>query len=162
MSKSPVVMLSVGIVIGAFGYGIAERLNAPPAADIEAVKATDSAFSGVSESQGPKEAFVRYAVEDVTFLPSGAPPIIGRDALAASFDDWPAGAKLTWQPAGGGIAQSGDLAYTWGMYTMTLPEGDPHQGKYLTVWRRQADGSWRLVADTGNANSPPQATAPSN
>lgn len=50
------------------------------------------------------------------------------------------------------VASSGDLAYTRGRYTMTMtnPEtGKPETGTghYLTVWRKQADGSWKAVED---------------
>ena len=158
MRASPLLIFIVGIAVGAVGYATVERLQAPPVPDLEMVKATDIAFSGVSETEGVKEAFVRYAMESVVFLPSGGHPIAGREALAASFDDFPAGAKLTWVPAGGGIARANDLAYTWGHFTNTFAEGEPHYGKYLTIWRRQADGSWRVEADTGNAS--PLPTAP--
>ena len=51
-----------------------------------------------------------------------------------------------------GVAASGDIAYTRGHYTMTMT--DPatkapftSKGNYLTVWRKQADGSWKAVED---------------
>lgn len=157
MRASPLLVFIVGIAAGALGYAVVERLQAPPPVDLESVKATDTAFSGVSEMEGVKEAFTRYAMEDVVFLPSGGHPIAGREALAASFNDFPAGAKLTWVPAGGGISRVNDLAYTWGHFTTTFAEGEPHYGKYLTVWRRQTDGSWRVEADTGNASPAPAA-----
>ena len=57
------------------------------------------------------------------------------------------------------IKHSGDLAYDVWRYSMSLPEPDgtmrKDRGKYLTVWRRQADGQWRIVADCWSSDLPP-------
>ncbi len=57
------------------------------------------------------------------------------------------------------IRHSGDLAYDVGRYTMTVPHkgGGTRQdkGKYLTVWKRQPDGGWKIVADTWSSDLPP-------
>lgn len=50
------------------------------------------------------------------------------------------------------VAASGEMAYTRGHYTLTMTDPatkQPHRskGNYLTVWRKQADGSWRAVED---------------
>ena len=51
-----------------------------------------------------------------------------------------------------GVAASGDLAYTRGHYTMTMTDPTTKapfnsKGNYLTVWRKQADGSWKAIED---------------
>lgn len=57
------------------------------------------------------------------------------------------------------IRHSGDLAYDVGRYAMTVPQKDGSKrhdrGKYLTVWKRQNDGTWRIVADTWSSDLPP-------
>ncbi|HMK31421.1 MAG TPA: SgcJ/EcaC family oxidoreductase [Terriglobales bacterium] len=57
------------------------------------------------------------------------------------------------------IKHSGDLAYDVGRYSMSLPEPSgvmrQDRGKYLTVWRRQADGNWKIVADCWSSDLPP-------
>ncbi|TNE34558.1 MAG: nuclear transport factor 2 family protein [Alphaproteobacteria bacterium] len=61
-----------------------------------------------------------------------------------------------------GLRQDGDLAYTWGTYRSRLlmgETGDPmpghnQNGKVLFVWKRQADGSWKLAVDMGNELPP--------
>jgi uncharacterized protein (TIGR02246 family) len=50
------------------------------------------------------------------------------------------------------VAQSGDLAYTRGNYTLTMTDPDSggpetSTGHYLTVWQKQSDGSWKAVED---------------
>jgi len=61
--------------------------------------------------------------------------------------------SLTWDPVYAEIAASGDLGYTVGRYTLSIGSGDSastEEGTYLTVWRRQPDGSWKVQADIGN------------
>ncbi len=57
------------------------------------------------------------------------------------------------------IRHSGDLAYDVGRYTMNVPqkEGGKRQdrGKYLTVWKRQSTGAWKIVADAWSSDLPP-------
>ncbi|HWR16672.1 MAG TPA: SgcJ/EcaC family oxidoreductase [Terriglobales bacterium] len=57
------------------------------------------------------------------------------------------------------VKHSGDLAYDVGVYSMTIPTVDGHdrrdRGKYLTVWRRQPDGEWKIVADCWSSDLPP-------
>ena len=51
------------------------------------------------------------------------------------------------------------MGYTIGTYEMKMaPEGSPItiNGKYQTVWEKQADGSWMVSADMFNANGPPE------
>jgi ketosteroid isomerase-like protein len=56
------------------------------------------------------------------------------------------------------VARSGDLAYTRGAYQLSFksPQGTQvtDQGKYLTVYRRQPDGSWKAVEDIFNSDLP--------
>jgi ketosteroid isomerase-like protein len=61
-----------------------------------------------------------------------------------------------------GVAQSGELAYTRGHYTTTATDPATKQakvqtGNYLTVWRKQADGSWKAVEDFIVPGAPPAA-----
>jgi len=57
------------------------------------------------------------------------------------------------------IARSGDLGYTYGNYefiTMdSLQKESKTYGNYVTIWKRQADGSWKYVLD-GGVSTPPQ------
>ncbi|MFQ5962049.1 MAG: YybH family protein, partial [Candidatus Methylomirabilales bacterium] len=59
------------------------------------------------------------------------------------------------------VGAKDDLAYEMGAYTLTIqPEGGQAQtdtGKYVVVWTRQADGSWKLAVDIWNSNAPPPA-----
>jgi ketosteroid isomerase-like protein len=66
-----------------------------------------------------------------------------------------AGTSLSWRPVYALAAESGDLGFTVGEYIATgrSPSGAAVQrfGKYLTVWQRQQDGSWKFVMQGGHA-----------
>jgi ketosteroid isomerase-like protein len=59
-------------------------------------------------------------------------------------------------------AKSGELGYTRGAYTMTVTDPQTKKavkevGKYLTVYAKQADGSWKIVEDINNPDGPATA-----
>jgi len=70
-----------------------------------------------------------------------------------------------WKPLGGGVAKNGDLAYTYGMYQATLigsPKNELRQGYYARVWKRDAQGGWKIALDnTQTFHAPlPSAVTP--
>ena len=69
--------------------------------------------------------------------------------------------SLTWEPDKEEMAASGDLGYTYGRYRYrgNGPDGRPvvHNGKYVTIWRKEQDGRWRIVVDIGTPSDPPPA-----
>src|SRR6185369_2829803 len=62
------------------------------------------------------------------------------------------------------VAKSGDVAYSYGTYKLaaTGPDGKPVQdkGKYVTTWKKQADGSWKATADIINSDLPMTPASP--
>jgi len=108
----------------------------------------DSSFSAMSVSQGAKPAFLAYASDDAISFGGGPGMNDGREAIGAAFDGFPGGAVLAWWPVAAVIAESGDLGCTVGEAKI---ESLKQYSKYLTIWRRQRDGSWKFVADGGNA-----------
>ncbi len=137
------------------------QARTPPAdlaAERTALMDTDRAWF---ESAGDREKFATFLADEAMFLPAGAPLARGKERyLAVSSELFSApGTRLTWQPSSAEVSQSADLGYTIGSYELTVNDanGDPvtSLGKYLTVWRKQTDGQWRVVADCFNSNAPP-------
>lgn len=114
-----------------------------------AVVAADAAFAARADSAGPAVAFAEYAADDGVSLGARPVPACGKAQIGAQFQGSAPG-DLRWAPSTGDAAASGDLGYTVGSATVRGQTGTVHS-KYLTVWKRQADGSWRFVADGGNA-----------
>lgn len=66
--------------------------------------------------------------------------------------------SLRWEPLGAEVSRT--VGYTYGRYVSrgTDQEGKPvtRYGKYVTIWKKQVDGSWKVVLDIGNSSPPPQ------
>jgi ketosteroid isomerase-like protein len=68
------------------------------------------------------------------------------------------GFALSWQASKVEASRGGDLAYSVGTYELTMndPKGKPvtDRGKYMTVWKKQPDGQWKVVTDMYNSDLP--------
>lgn len=96
-----------------------------------------------------------YAV-DAVFMPPRQAEVRGREALLEYWRARPEEGLIELELDSAHIESSGDLAYEAGHYTSILRPRHgallQDYGKYLTVYRRQADGSWKAVADTFNTD----------
>lgn len=129
--------------------------NAPPSADV--LMDADRAFAA-AVAEGGTEAWVSWFADDGAQIQPGMGEVRGSEAirqLMAGLDD--PSLTLTWEPLRADIAASGDLGWTTGSFVSESvgPDGEPRrgQGRYVTIWRKQADGSWKVVMDLGNPTS---------
>jgi ketosteroid isomerase-like protein len=124
-----------------------------PEASSSALLEADRAFAARSVAASPADAFAEFLEEEALQLPHGALPIQGRDSIVASMRAGPA-FSLDWEPKHAEVSVSGDLGWTWGTYVATFQDSAGAKiesaGKYLNVWRRQPDGSWKVAVDMGN------------
>lgn len=111
--------------------------------------AADAAFSALSVAQGFSVAFPATAAEDAAVV---GPVEVqwNRAGVAKAWEGWTPDTSLAWAPRLGRAAASGDLAFTVGEAVFRKGE-ERSFSKYLTVWVREADGSWRFLLDGGNA-----------
>jgi ketosteroid isomerase-like protein len=124
-------------------------------AEEQALLAVDAAFSQASVDLGQAEAFKLYADPHAIVL--GNPDfIIGRKAIFESREGGAPGTVLSWTPAIADVGPLGDLGFTIGSYLFTAP-GVASNGKYLTIWRKAANGAWQFVQDGGSVSPPPAA-----
>jgi ketosteroid isomerase-like protein len=111
----------------------------------------DRAFSKLSADKGMREAFMEYIDSNGVLLRPNEMPIIGANAIDYLSQQVDKDYTLVWEPRGGDIAQSGDLGYTYGIYKMQPKAIDTTIfGTYLSIWKKQGDGTWRFVLDSGN------------
>ncbi len=105
-------------------------------------------------------AFADWFAGDGVALNNGQAPLIGKVAIAKSANWSPRDYQLTWTPTDAMMGPSGDMGYTWGHYEGRSKDSNGNPvltgGRYITMWRKQADGSWKVVLDAG-ANDPPAA-----
>ena len=102
-------------------------------------------------------AFADWFAEDGVALGNGQAPLVGRVAIAKSANWTPQSYQLTWTPTDAQMGPSGDEGYTWGHFDghSNDANGNPVTitGRYITIWRKLADGSWKVALDAG-ANEP--------
>jgi len=105
------------------------------------------------------ERVASYYAEDAIAYPPNEPMTIGRAAAkkvwAAYFAD--PSFRISWKTLHAGVSKSGDLGYTTGTYEDSYkgPDGKlvTEKGKYVCIWRKQKDGSWKAIHDTWNSDS---------
>src|SRR5436190_16705521 len=125
----------------------------------QAIEKAEADFEKARADRG-LEGWLSFFADDTADFVRGAPFTFTKEEmrqhLQKSFD--PAD-QLTWQPVKIDVAASGDLAYSLGTWQLKgkNPEGKDvtQTGKYITVWKKQKDGSWKVVADTGTVDPPP-------
>jgi ketosteroid isomerase-like protein len=105
-----------------------------------------------------RTAFVAYFAEDGVELEDGG-GITTREEMKKQAP-WPEGTSLTWTPVHADLANSGDLGYTYGNYIFKSKNKEgkivASYGKYMSVWKKQQDGSWKVVVDMGNSSPEPK------
>jgi ketosteroid isomerase-like protein len=115
--------------------------------DLEARFAKDVAARGGA-------AFADWLAEDGVTLGNGEAPVVGKVAIAKSANWSPQAYQLTWTPTDAAMGPSGDIGYTWGHFEARSKDvnGNPvtTTGRYITIWRKQQDGSWKVVLDAGS------------
>lgn len=110
---------------------------------------TDTDFSNLSGEKGVKAAFLHYIDDSAVLLKPGLYPLTGV-AAKQYYENQTPDFKLTWLPQSGFIARSGELGYTYGIWTLAATD-TTLQGTYVTIWKKQKDGGWKFVLDTGNS-----------
>jgi ketosteroid isomerase-like protein len=150
-------LLVLALLAGAAGPAAAQggvsATRFDRAASRRAVQEVDRELSRASESRNI-DAFTALLDTDTVFVSESGPPARGREAVrlkwAVFFD--PAGPSLTWEPYEGEVSSQGDLGYTRGKFLFQGKDdaGKPvtERGEYLSIWRKQQDGAWRLVVDS--------------
>ena len=129
------------------------------AADEQAIREA-SAASSMAFAAKDLEAAVGFYADDAMWLADNAPIQTGKDSIRKASSEMMRipGLALSWQPTKVEVSRSGDLAYEVGTYQSTAnnAKGQPvtDRGKYVLVWKKQADGMWKILADIGNSDLP--------
>ncbi len=112
---------------------------------------TDRAFSKLSEERGMKHAFMQYVDSNGVLLRPNIMPLVGGEAINYISQSNDTSFTMTWEPNGGTVAKSGELGYTYGLYSLKPKDKDTiYYGTYVSIWKKQPDGKWKFVLETGN------------
>lgn len=131
---------------------------AGPDDDATALTKLDDDWSAAAATRDADKVASFYA-EDANAYPPNEPLAKGRAAARKVWAAYLADAsfKISWKTTHAEVAKSGDIGYTVGTYEDSFNGADgmkvSEKGKYLCVWKKQKDGSWKAIQDMWNADS---------
>ena len=125
--------------------------------------AIDRAWATAASTGKDVDSIVSFWTEDARVVQPGQPTLQGKASIRGMVTSVMAlpGFHITWSPDSAVVSGGGDLAYTFGTNEVTAPDAKgklaTEKGRYITVWRKEADGRWRSVMDF-TTSGPPEAT----
>lgn len=157
MKKIPsLVLLFCAALSGVAAVPDEEKLKAE-------VAAMEDKFCAMAQEKGIRAAFEYFAAPDVAFIDTDPRKWRGLEAVRQRIGPDKPGVKLTWSASFTDVSDDGTLGYNYGRSESRRPGPDGQEiirtGWFLTIWKRQPDGTWRYVMDQG-APDKPVAPAP--
>ncbi len=159
MTRFRSALLPIAAALAGYWLGSSRTTEAYAARDeAKELLETDRQFDAATAKDG-LDGWVSYFAPDGIMMPAGTDMIIGQQAIRAYEEKAFAipGFSLRWEPVDAGV--SGTLGYTYGLFKVTRKgrDGQPASsyGKYVTIWRKQRDRTWRVAVDIGNASPAP-------
>lgn len=144
-----------------FGFALAALICATVRAETPAETEVRARSRGVAaaEERLDADAVMPFWAEDAVVHFAGAQPLVGRDAIHKMYaTTFPKLKSFRGETAQLHVAASGDMAWETGRtFSMRAEPADAKEGsgKYLLVWRKDADGVWRIAACAATANPSP-------
>ncbi len=124
-----------------------------PEAAVRAIVEGERKFYEMGQAQGTRAAFLEFLADNsIVFQPG---PVDGKKTWAARPEG---GLWLTWQPVFAAMSRSADLGYTTGPAEFRKNKEDEKPfgyGQYISLWRKQKDGAWKVALDVGHGNPRP-------
>lgn len=121
---------------------------------LQRMVAWERAFAAATEQIGVRDGFLAFFAADSIQIQRGATVTLvpAREALAAQpLPKLPLANKLLWEPYTGHVSSDGTLGWLTGGF-VSLNQAQQvavRQGAYFSVWKRQADGTWKVWLDEG-------------
>lgn len=151
------LMMVYGVATFAFCSGVAVWGQAKSA---DAVQTADQDWLKVFAAKNVDKS-VAFLDEKGAMLAPNSPIADGKEAVSKLLTGFFAlpDLNVSWHVDRSDVARSGDLGYTSGAYEMTFNDATGKKlsdtGKYVTVWKKQKDGSWKVLLDIFNTDLPP-------
>jgi len=142
-------VVAICVAALAFVHLAAQNREPPPEALMQMVE-TERAFAARALVVGWKQAFLEYFSYTAVGFAEGRPGN-AREQVAKNPDP-PKDLQLIWEPRYGDSAASGELGYLTGPVKNILPsrnKGQPRHANYFSIWKREPDGSFKVVMDVG-------------
>lgn len=152
--------------LSVFSFALICTASAADTKNIEqALHDLDAQWSAAAGAKDLEKTISFYS-QDAIVLPSNAPAATTKGATRNTWKELLAspGLAISWKMTTVEVAKSGDMAYTTGTYELTMNDTSStpinDHGKYVEVWKKQADGKWKVAVDIWNSDLPVSAAAP--
>ncbi len=112
----------------------------------------DSDWSAAASARNVDKVMSYYAA-DAVVQAGNEPSLTGTEAIKKAWVGMLGpDTKLSWKQTKTEVAKSGDMAYQIGTYEMSMKDAKGKmvndKGKFLAIWKKQADGSWKCAVDS--------------
>lgn len=156
-------IITVSIMLVFFSCAIPKKEDGDKEKIKQEIIAIELAFSNYSKQHGFAKALAEYAAPDVIKLNPRMFATFGKAELQHEAKADSIGSSegvLTWKPLKVDVSESGDMASAFGdwYYSYKLPataKDTTLYGNYITVWKKQKDGTWKFIIDGGNPTPGP-------
>jgi len=151
--------IALAVIFASCAIAFAQKTNAPV---LQSLVDTERAFARTSEEKGTRPSFMEFIADDGILFRPGA--VKGKQWMM----DHPVPPSnkrpvLSWRPSFAVVARAGDMGYTTGPWEFKSDINNAKAeafGNFITVWKKQADGTWKFAVDLGISNpEPPQPVA---
>ena len=142
----------------AAGPEAAGRERTGLAAEADKLLAADRAFAATVVEIGAPDAFQLFFDEQGLHLAVAGEPVTGADAVRAHLVAGQ-GHLLSWEPRYAEVFAPGHWGWTWGEWQAHEPGAGGRriaEGRYVNVWKKQRDGSWKVRADLSSREAAPR------
>src|SRR5437762_12441571 len=152
-------MLFVSGRIALLSFAFVGTVSAADTKIEQALRDLDAKWSAAAGAKDVDKT-VSYYSEDAVVMPPNAPSAKTRETIRSAWKEMltTPGAAIRWKATKVEVAKAADLAYVSGTYeeTMTDATGKPvnDHGKYVEIFKKQADGTWKVVVDIWNSDLP--------
>jgi ketosteroid isomerase-like protein len=152
-------VLSAAVIIVVVLSGVRSSVANPHPATADDLRQLEAELMKAAAEKGA-DGYMSYYADEAVEVPNGAAAIHGKANIAKDMgflNDKKN--ELVWRPVYADISSSGDLGYTSGTFEFRSQDknGKPtvDYGNYTSIWKKQSDGSWKVVLDMGNASPAP-------
>ena len=158
------VVRRIAIVVGALLVAGCQQAATAGLSDTDKAALKDKAQAVMKTINGRDFAgWAKDFTDDAEWLPPNAPMVKSRAAIEKYVAAGPTMSALTLTQVD--VQGQGNLAYVRGDYTLNIavpgaPAPVSDKGKYLEIWRKQADGTWKSSTVIFNSDNPVPAPAP--
>src|SRR5438874_11229331 len=142
------------LVILTLGVAAATLCLAADTQSEQAVREADEQWSNAAAAKDLDKTVSFYA-DNAMVLPPNQPMVTSKTGIRNLWKGFLESlTDISWKTTRVEMAKSGDVGYLIGTYTMTMKDGTKDTGKYCEVWKKQADGKWKVAADMFSSDLP--------